>query len=214
MNLLFIGNSHTYYNTMPETVLKLLEATGQKASATMLVEGGKGLGYHATLRTVSFAIKHGNYDAVIVQDRATGFDPAAFREGARALKEMADAAGIPFYLYMPWAGRDNRSAQRVMTETYDHFARENNCLVAPAGEVFTRFLATEKPGLLYREDGNHATPFGSYLAALTIFYTLTGRKRVLNVSQIKDPGIAADFDPELCQRGHTDACHATRIING
>ena len=214
MNLLFVGNSHTYFNAMPETVLKLFEATGQKATATMLVEGGKGLTYHVTSRLVPFAIRNGGYDAVIIQDRATGFDPTAFEEGAKALKEMADNANIPLYLYMPWAGRDNRAAQRTMTDAYDRFARANGCAVAPAGEVFTRILTREKPGLLYREDGNHATPFGSYLAALAIFYTLTERKRVMNVSRLNDPGIAAGFDPELCQRGHTEACHVSRIFNG
>ena len=213
MNLLFVGNSHTYFNTMPETVLKLLEATGQKASATMLAEGGKGLAYHVTSRLVPFAIRNGSYDAVIIQDRATGFDPAAFEEGAKALKEMADSVGIPLYLYMPWAGRDSRAAQRTMTDAYDRFARANGCAIAPAGEVFMRILTREKPGLLYREDGNHATPFGSYLAALTIFYTLTKRKRVMNVSRLNDPGIAAGFDPKLCQRGHTEACHVSRIFN-
>ena len=214
MKLLFIGNSHTYYNSLPDTVLRLLEATGQKSHVTMLAEGGKGLGYHASSPNAALNIRCGKYDAVIAQDRASSFDPAAFRDGVKSLKEMTERAGSQFFLYMPWAGRDNRAAQRNMTEAYHNFCRANGCFFAPVGEVFTRLLHTEAPDLLYREDGNHATPIGSYVAAVTIFYTVTGRKRVINVDTIKDPGIAAGFDRDLCQRIHTEACRMTRLYNG
>ena len=199
---------------MPETVLRLLEATGQKAHVTMLTEGGKGLAYHAASPAVAFNIRCGKYDAVIAQDRSSGFDPASFHDGARALKEMADRAGSPFFLYMPWAGRSKREAQASMTEAYHHFCQSNSCQLAPAGEAFSRILASESDELLYHEDGNHATAVGSYLAAVTIFYTVTGRKRILNVEEIEDPGVAAGFPAELCQRIHTEACRMSRLYNG
>ena len=214
MKLLFIGNSHTYYNSMPETVLRFLEATGQKAHVTMLTEGGKGLTYHATSPATAFNIRCGKYDAVIAQDKASGFEPVAFREGAKALKDMADRAGVPFFLYMPWAARTKRQAQATMTETYHDFCRSNGCQMAPAGEVFSRIMLTEPAELLYHDDGNHASPIGSYLAAVSIFYTVTGRKRIINVSDLADPGVAAGFDPELCQKIHTEACRMSRLYNG
>lgn len=214
MKLLFIGNSHTYYNSMPETVLRLLEATGQKAHVTMLTEGGKGLTNHVASPAVAFNIRCGKYDAVIAQDRATGFDPASFYDGARALKEMADRAGSPFFLYMPWTGRSKRDLQANMTEAHHQFCKSNGCQMAPAGEVFSRILASESSDLLYHDDGNHASAVGSYLAAVTIFYTVTGRKRIINVEEIKDPGVAAGFPKELCQRIHTEACRMSRLYNG
>ena len=214
MKLLFIGNSHTYYNSLADIVRQLFEATGQKAHVTMLAVGGKGLAYHATSHNTNFNIRCGAYDAVIVQDKATGFDPAAFRDAAKAIKEMADRAGTQFYLYMPWAARDNRVAQAAMTDAYQEFARANGCFFAPAGEVFGRMLLSEAPDALYREDGNHATPFGSYVAAVTIFYTVTGRKRIMRVEDIKDPGVAMGFPVELCQRVHTEACRTMRLFNG
>ena len=214
MKLLFIGNSHTYYNSMPELVQRLFEATGQKLHVTMLAVGGKGLSYHATSHNTMFNIRCGGYDMVIVQDKATAFEIPAFRESAKAIKDMADKAGSQFYLYMPWAGRDNRAAQRAMTDAYQEFSRANKCFFAPVGEVFGKLLQSESAELLYREDGNHATPFGSYVAALTVFYTLTGRKRILKVEDIEDPGIKLGFPAELCQRAHTEACRTMRLFNG
>jgi hypothetical protein len=127
---------------------------------------------------------------------------------------MADAAGSAFYLYMPWAARDNRAQQNDMTDTYQRFCRTNGCFFAPAGEVFGRLLLSNPAELLYREDGNHATPFGSYAAAATIFYTVTGRKRILKVEEIEDPGVKMGFSTELCQLVHTEACRTMRLFNG
>ena len=214
MKLLFIGNSHTYYNDLPAIVMALLEQTDVKAHVTMLTKGGKGLIYHAPTHAAAFNIRYGGYDVIIAQDRAKGFDPVAFREGATALKSMADAANTPLCFYMPWAGRDDRAAQRPMTEAYLAFCKEQGCALAPAGEVFGRLLATEPPSALYREDGNHATPLGSYAAALTVFYTVTGRKRVIRFDEERDPGIGLGLSPELCRRVHADACHTARLYNG
>lgn len=214
MKLLFIGNSHTYYNSLPETVYRLLEATGLKPHVTALAEGGKGLSYHASSPNTALNIRCGRYDAVIAQDRASTFDPVSFREHARALKELTERTEARFFLYMPSAGKENRELQRTMTEAYLSFCHAHGCCFAPVGEVFCRLLQTEAPELLYREDGKHATPVGGYAAAVTIFYTITGRKRVINVSTINDPGIAAGIPEELCQRIHTEACRMTRLYNG
>ena len=214
MKLLFIGNSHTYYNAMPQIVQELFAAVGQKVHVTMLTVGGKNLAYHAASHNALFNIRYGGYDAVIVQEKATGFEPGAFRDGAKLLKEMADAVGSAFYLYMPWAARDSRNLQNDMTDVYQQFCRANGCFFAPAGEVFGRLLLSQSADLLYREDGNHATPLGSYAAATTIFYTVTGRKRILKVTEIEDPGVKMGFPAELCQLVHTEACRTMRLFNG
>lgn len=214
MKILFIGNSHTYYNAMPQMVKDLFAAMGQKAHVTMLAIGGKGLSYHATAPNTAFNLKYGEYDIVLAQDKATGFEVGPFEEGAKAIKQMADDAGSAFYLYMPWAARDNRARQNDMTDVYQRFCRANGCFFAPAGEVFGRMLLTQPSDALYREDGNHATPFGSYVAAVTIFYTVTGRKRIINVADIDDPGLKLGFPAELCQLVHTQACRTMRLFNG
>ncbi len=214
MKLLFIGNNHTYYNVMPDIVRRLLEATGQKTHVTMLAEGGRALAQHVGAHSTSFNVRCGGYDMVIAQDKASGFDAVSFRAAAKTLKELCEKAGSALYLYMPFVGRDNRSAQADMTEIYGAFCRENGCFFAPVGEVFGRMLLTEPPEALYREDGAYATPFGSYVAAVTIFYTITGRKRILKVDQIDDPGVAMGFPVQLCQRVHTEACRTMRLFNG
>ena len=214
MKLLFIGNSHTYFNDVAGTVLRLLTATGEKSHVTMLTRGGKDLAFHAADPAVAFNVRYGAYDVVIAQDRGSVFEPEIFEVGASAIQKMATAAGSEFMLYMPWAPCDNRAAQHDMTEGYLSFCRKKACRFAPAGEVFTRLLSTLSPDALFREDGRHASALGGYAAAVTIFYTVTGRKRTLDPTKIDDPGIADGFSPELCQKIHTEACYIARLYNG
>ena len=215
MKLLFIGNSHTYYNAMPQIVQSLFTAVGQKVHITMLAAGGKNLSYHATSQNVAFNVRYGGYDFVIAQERAGNFDPISFRDSAKILKDMSESAGAAFYLYMPWTARGDRAGQRDMTDAYQRFCRENGCFFAPAGEVFSKLMAVpEAAEKLYRDDNKHAALFGSYVAALTVFYTVTGRKRIIKVSEIADPGVHLGFSEELCQRAHTEACRTMRLFNG
>lgn len=214
MKLLFIGNSHTYCNDMPALVSALLEATGERAHITVLARAGKGLNYHMAEPSALFNIRYGNYDTVVVQDRGATFDSTAFHEGAEALLNLSTQANARFVLLMPWVRRDARDTQRDMTEAYLSFARKHGCRFAPCGEAFTRLLSTLAADELYREDGNHATLLGSYAAAVTVFYTVTGRKRAIDPSKIQDPGILKGLDPALCARIHTEACFVTRLFNG
>jgi hypothetical protein len=116
---------------------------------------------------------------------------------------------------MPWVTtREDAAAQSAMSDVYRNFCYANGCFFAPVGEVFARLRRTEPVETLYREDGNHATPFGSYVAAVTIFYTVTGRKRIMKVTEFDDPGVKMGFSPELCQRVHVEACRMMRLYNG
>ena len=214
MKLLFIGNSHTFYNDMPAMVLQLLKNVGEKSHVTMVTEGGQTLMYHCDKQTARFNIRYGGYDAVVAQDRVSDFDPALFQTGAERLLQMTAAASVPLSFYMPWAPRDQRAQQAIMTDTYSTFCRRHQCALAPAGEVFSRLLLKEPADLLYREDGAHATMAGSYVAAATIFYMLTGRRRVVALKEDTDPGIVAGLSPDLCHRIHAEACRVVRLYNG
>ena len=214
MKLLFIGNSHTYYNDMPAMVKGLLEGVGERSHVTMLTRGGAPLTYHCDEHATRFNIRYGGYDVVVAQDRVADFDPELFKTGAERLLKMTAAAGVPLVLYMPWAARDHREKQKNMTDAYGSFCRRNRCALAPAGEVFTRLLQTTPADVLYDADGAHAAVAGSYAAAVTLFYTLTGRRRIVPVKPESDPGIAAGLAPELCRRIHTEACRVVRLYNG
>ena len=209
MKILFIGNSHTYYNELPQIVKELLEYTGVKTHVTMSTEGGKGLIYHCNREDVNFNIRHGDYDVVVLQDKATNFNPEDYKEGGRILMRNSLASSpARRVLYMVWARRMEKEKQEILTRAHAEFGQEIGAAVAPAGEVWHKMLreTPDLEGQLYRPDGNHATPLGSYLAATTLFYTITGRQRPIVLKEGAQPSTRLEIDPELARRIHKEAC--------
>ena len=214
IRILFIGNSHTYYNNMPQIAKEIFASAGINAEVTMQTEGGKGLLYHCDRKDVIFNIIYGGYDYVVLQDVAKTFDRQNFIEGAEKIKANAlgKSAAQPVF-YMIWAHRDRKALQREITAAYAEVAGRFGALLAPAGEVWHRLLRRNKLLPLYRDDGNHATPLGSYLAATTIFYAITRRARPLRITPDGQPHTSLELDYEFCRRIQSLACRTAKKYN-
>ena len=209
MKILFIGNSHTYYNELPQIVKELLEYTGVKTHVTMSTEGGQGLIYHCNRQDVNFNIRHGGYDVVVLQDKASDFNPEEFKKGGYTLmKNSLGECPARRMLYMIWARRMEKEKQEIITRAYTELGHEIDAAVAPAGEVWHKILrqSPEMESLLYHPDGNHATPLGSYLAATTLFYTITCRQRPIVLKEGAQPSTRMKIDPDIARLIHKEAC--------
>ena len=91
MRILFIGNSHTYFNDMPHLCAELLRAAGKDVEVTMLTRGGETLHGHILSEQTRFNILFGHYDWVILQE-ATGDFPskAQYMADVTVLKGWCD----------------------------------------------------------------------------------------------------------------------------
>jgi hypothetical protein len=208
MKILFIGNSHTYVNNVPKLVADMFASEGMKADPVMMTEGGKCLDYHCGREDVNFNILYGNYDAVVLQGRATKFNPDEFILGGKTLFESSlSKVKSRIILYLVWAARDSRDFQPAMTATYRCLAGFMNAEIAPAGEAWHEFLRKGNDDLmLYQDDGNHAKPLGSYLASSALFYTLTGRNEPVVIRDENEPSRRLGLDLALCNRIHALVC--------
>jgi hypothetical protein len=213
MKLLFIGNAHTEHHAMPSIVARFFEAMGQKIHVTMITLPGKDLAYHLSSPCTLFNIRHGEYDAVIAQDRASFFEPAELERNAKLFMDTVRDAGADACLYMPFAPLASRAQQKEMTHAYADFCTENKCKLAPVGEVFFRLSRQSALPSLYAENGKHASPFGSYVAAVTIYYILTQRKRIMRIEDAADPGVNMGFSPDVCRLVHAEAVRTVRLHN-
>ncbi len=211
INIHFIGNSHTYFNDLPRLVSEIFAAVGIDAHVSMQTAGGKDLLYHCDRKDSIFNIVHGGNDYVVLQEVASGFDPEKFAEGIGKFKENAlDKSATQPILYMIWANADNRKYQPVITESYRQVGEMLNAPVAPAGEVWSKLLRGNKALSLYREDGNHATSLGSYIAAACIFYAITGRQRPIVLREEGQPHTRLAIDAELAKKIHSVACRTAK----
>ena len=67
LRLLFVGNSHTFFNDMPEMVAERFREDGYDCEVAMIAHGGWSLGQLVEEPEVQFNIHYGHYDYVVLQ---------------------------------------------------------------------------------------------------------------------------------------------------
>lgn len=170
MRLLFIGNSHTYVNDLPELVAENARKDGYPCEVTMLTHPGWYLRQHAEWPEIGFNIRYGHYDYVILQEHAHPFDCIEdYRSACAAIVPMIRAAGSVPVLYETWAPKVKPEVQAFMNETHREIAERNGMRLAPVGE---QWALSEERGEFYAADGEHASPKGSLFAATIIWNTI------------------------------------------
>ena len=200
--ILFVGNSHTYFNDMPQMVRELFTCAGEPVSAAMLTHGGKTLDWHFHQEQTRFNILYGEYDFVVLQQAAHPFDGyQALSDGVSAIRGLAEGLPCQFVLYMTWAEKARPENQPEMSEAYIRAAKEQGTLLAPVGEIWRQFRKEHPERELYFTDGAHASPLGSFLAACCIFRAVSGGNLPETIQQ--DKGVL----------GQLDACALQEILD-
>lgn len=170
LSILFIGNSHTYFNDMPRLVQCRAEDEGFACRVTMIAHGGWYLAQHVLEPDVRFNILYGKYDYVVLQEHAHPFGPEEqFLEAAVALNEMIREAGSTPVIYECWAKKDEPEKQEEMNRVHRRVAEKIGALVAPVGEEWWFYKESWPEHEMYAEDGAHASPAGSDFAAKYIW---------------------------------------------
>ncbi len=170
LSILFIGNSHTYYNDMPLMVKQRAEDEEYTCRVTMIAHGGWFLAQHAAEPDVRFNILYGNYDYVVLQEHAHPFGPKEkYLDAVITLNRMIREAGSTPILYECWAKKNEPENQALMNEAHQEAAEKTGALLAPVGENWWSYLKSWPNLEMYAEDGAHASPAGSDFAAKYIW---------------------------------------------
>ncbi|MBY0503523.1 MAG: hypothetical protein K2X03_06430 [Bryobacteraceae bacterium] len=185
VRVLFVGNSYTYYNSLPSMVEELAQAAGLDIETKAFTRGGSTLlemELHPELR----ALFNEKWDYVVLQEQSTlGFsswngelsvnDPAYFLQGARLLAQRAKASNAKLILYATWARKKRPEIQSHLDYGYQAAAREVNATIAPVGRAWAAVRELQPSLELFDPDGSHPSANGSYLGACVIMRTILGR---------------------------------------
>lgn len=178
MKVLFIGNSHTFFNDMPHTFARLWEAgTGEAISPVMLCHPGMGFDFHAReYFETRFNLLYGGYDYCILQQKAHPFaDTDEDYEAGKKLALLAKKAGVTPVFALTWAEKAAPEHQDKMNRFHRRLCAETGALLSPVGLVWQEVLHTHPEIDLYWPDGEHANSYGDYLIACTHYRLLSGR---------------------------------------
>ncbi len=196
LKILFIGNSHTYLNYMPQLLSALVDAADRGVALYVDQCTGEGadLEWHWNNPTSRDAIAGNRWDYVVLQDRSAGplEQPESFARHAGLLEAEIRKQGAETIFYMTWANRLRPETQTGLTAAYAAVARELGAALAPVGLAWEAVHRIEPDLDLHHPDNRHANPSGSYLTAC-VFYSV-----LLNASP---EGLPATFYFEGKKRG-------------
>lgn len=219
--VLFIGNSYTYVNNLPQLLADLALSNGDSLVFDSYAPGGYTFGNHFGDAMSRAKIAAGKWTHVILQAQSQepSFSPgqvaAQTLPFAIRLDSLVHAANpcAQTVFYETW-GRKNGDAgncpffppictytgmQNRLKSSYKLFSDTCKALMAPVGEAW-RSSITFSPALeLYQSDQSHPITEGSYLAA-AVFYEVIFKRSVLTASF--SAGLQTNVKTFLLQRAH------------
>ena len=198
LKMLFIGNSATYVNDIPGTLVELAKKAGYSLEADSIVKGGATLSFHASLDTkhgesILKAIRSG-YDIVWLQDNGNCVSGEENRQASlKACNVLGTlirdtGAKVGIYLRPPYGYEKWGLSPFEQCKEFDlHFLRaadELRSLNAYVNRAFA-FAIRDTEYDLWGKDHAHTSSYGAYLAVCvffaTIFHTSAG---VLDASDL------------------------------
>lgn len=173
IKILFIGNSHTYFNDLPQIVATMAEECGYDADVTMIAHGGWYLIQHVAEPDVPFNIKYGHYDYVVLQEHSHPFNRLEDYESAlETLVGWIKEAGSTPVIYGTWSMKAEPEVQELMNTTNRRLSEKFSTLYAAVGENWWQYQKSWPTIEMYASDGAHASRAGSEFAAKYIWETI------------------------------------------
>jgi hypothetical protein len=187
LKVLFIGNSFTARNNVPELVAQMAEARGRQLQHQLIQAGGASLRMHWNKGGAQKALQQTRYDYVALQEQSTlpVKNALRFHENVRLFDEVIKASGAKTMLYLTWARQNAPETQTAITNAYTAIGEELGATVVPAGVAWQNFLSKHKQPALHDKDQSHPTLAGSYLAACVFFTVLFGENPTGIASDLK-----------------------------
>lgn len=173
-NLLFIGNSLTYSNDLPNLVKAYAAARAKDISVTSIVKGNYALIDHWFDGDIQEHIESGDYDFVIVQQGPSSQDygRGLLIEYGTKISELCKSNDAKLAYYMVWPSLTYYSTFDGVISSYTQAANINNDILCPVGSVWKNYFDDTSDFSYYGQDGFHPSLLGSTIAAQTIYNSL------------------------------------------
>ena len=197
MNILFIGNSYTYFSDLPSLFADLCRANGHDVRVDSVTCGGRRL--HENLnafasdfnpddeysKRISELVEENEYDVLFLQEQSCLpiVEPQMFLAGVVGLSTVIGAWRT--VLYATWGRADGSDTlthygwtREGMTEglyaAYCQAAQIAHAEVSPVGLCFAALVESHPEIDLYDPDKSHPSYAGTCVAALSHYKTVFG----------------------------------------
>jgi len=193
--VLFIGNSYTGVNKLPEVFLEVVKSSGRPAPVVKSsTPGGRTLKQHLAIAGSMKLVDEGNWDVVVLQGQSQ--EPAIAETDETVRKEFQESAAelcrrvrakspkVKICFYETWArhadywkaakkgpdvGANPKEMQTRLRKWYGVVAQDNGATLVPCGDAWELNYASSAPVRLHTSDHSHPEFVGTYLNALIFF---------------------------------------------
>jgi len=198
LNILFVGNSITYYNNLPQTFKAISEEQGYHINLDQHTPGGTGFINHVGNATLYSKLDNTVWDYVILQPGSN--ESPAFSQPladtidrAKILRdkiyENSPCASIYFYEISYGIVDDSAASlqqyldrQLLIKNNLIQMSNETNIPLAPIGETFQTSIQQNQAHFLWGGYGDiHPNTKGSFMGACT-FYNALFQKPIINAT--------------------------------
>lgn len=206
--VLFIGNSYTYSNNLPQLITDIALSKSDTVVYDTSTPGGYTFQMHCTNSATWQKIRSQKWDVVVLQAQSQepSFSPSQVLTQtypyAKQLCDSIRASSVctEIMFFMTW-GRKNgdmsycsaypqvctyNGMQARLRESYMQFKDSNMASVAPVGVAWKNFISGYPLIDLYTPDESHPSLHGSYLTAC-VFYS----------SIFKKTAVGSTYNPSL-----------------
>jgi hypothetical protein len=193
--ILFIGNSYTGVNKLPDVFVEVVKSSGRPAPVVKSsTPGGRTLKQHLAIAGSMKLVDDGGWDVVVLQGQSQ--EPAIAETDETVRKEFLVSAAelckrvrakspkAKIYFYETWArhadywkaakkgpdvGADPKEMQTRLRKWYGVVAKDNGATFVPCGDAWELNYASSAPVRLHTSDHSHPEFVGTYLNALIFF---------------------------------------------
>jgi hypothetical protein len=190
--ILFVGNSYTFYNNMPQIFYTLANYGGKNVYVDQSTFAGYWLDNHISNDHTSHKLQKEDWDYVVIQEQSQvptvkHWREASMKPAAEVLNSIIKEGGAETVLFMTWGRKyggeqllyDYTSSafsnynhmQDSLEATYRNLADYLDATLAPVGSAWENALIINPEINLWDDDQSHPTYEGSYLTAC-VFYAI------------------------------------------
>ena len=193
-DVLFVGNSYTYGNNLPDLVKQIALSFGDTLIHDSSTPGGATFNVHSTNAQTLSKINQQQWDYVVLQAQSQepSFPPTQVANDTYPYaKILVDSIEGHFsctepLFFMTWGRKygDQQNCQfnppictysgmqQRLTESYLEMTIDNNASCAPVGMAWKASITIDSTLNLYASDNSHPSIYGSYLSACTFYNTI------------------------------------------
>ena len=172
LRILFVGNSYTYFQNMPQIVSFISDSTKVKLITRKSTVGGARLRDHwlgkKGLKTKEI-VREGKFNAIVLQEYSLGAikAPDSLLKYASLWCDYIKKFNAKPYLYLTWAREKSPEQQKIINSVYTEISKSNNVEIVPVGIAWKMAKQANPQVSLYKADGSHPDRLGAFLTACT-----------------------------------------------